>query len=114
MADEISLPIAVCHFPQGTSKWNQVEHRLFSFISSNWRWEPLRNYETIVHLIVKTTTAKGLALICRFDRWKYRIGHKISNNEMATIHIIPEKFHGEDNYSIRPRRRLTVKLIYWH
>ena len=62
----------VCHFPPGTSKWNKVEHRLFSFISSNWRGEPLRDYETIVHLIARTTTAKGLQVICRLDRRKYR------------------------------------------
>lgn len=103
MADEIRLPIAVCHFPPGTSKWNKVEHRLFSFISSNWRGEPLRDYETIVQLIAKTTTAKGLAVVCRLDRRKYRTGRRISDNEMATINIVPEKFHGEWNYAIRPR-----------
>jgi hypothetical protein len=103
MADEIRLPIAVCHFPPGTSKWNKVEHRLFSFISSNWRGEPLRDYETIVQLIAKTTTAKGLAVVCRLDRRKYRTGRKVSDTEMATINIVPEKFHGEWNYAIRPR-----------
>jgi hypothetical protein len=103
MADELRLPIAVCHFPPGTSKWNKVEHRLFSFISSNWRGEPLRDYETIVQLIAKTTTAKGLAVVCRLDRRKYRTGRKISDIEMATVNIVPEKFHGEWNYAIRPR-----------
>jgi hypothetical protein len=103
MADEIRLPIAVCHFPPGTSKWNKVEHRLFSFISSNWRGEPLRDYETIVQLIAKTTTAKGLAVVCRLDRRKYRTGRKVSDTEMATINIVPENFHGEWNYAIRPR-----------
>jgi hypothetical protein len=103
MADEIRLPIAVCHFPPGTSKWNKVEHRLFSFISSNWRGEPLRDYETIVQLIANTTTAKGLAVICRLDRRKYRTGRRISNTEMATVNIFPDKFHGEWNYAIRPR-----------
>lgn len=103
MADEIQLPLAVCHFPPGTSKWNKVEHRLFSFISSNWRGEPLRDYETVVQLIAKTTTAKGLAVVCRLDRRKYRTGRKVSDREMATINIVPEKFHGEWNYSIRPR-----------
>jgi hypothetical protein len=80
-----------------------VEHRLFSFISSNWRGEPLRDYETVVQLIAKTTTAKGLAVVCRLDRRKYRTGRKVSDREMATINIVPEKFHGEWNYSIRPR-----------
>ena len=103
MADEIGLPIAVCHFPPGTSKWNKVEHRLFSFISSNWRGEPLRDYETIVHLISKTTTAKGLEVVCRLDRRKYRVGRRVSDTEMATINIVPEKFHGEWNYAIHPR-----------
>jgi Rhodopirellula transposase DDE domain len=103
MADEICLPIAVCHFPPGTSKWNKVEHRLFSSISSNWRGEPLRDYETIVRLIANTTTAKGLAVICRLDRRKYRTGRSISNAEMATINLVPGKFHGEWNYAIYPR-----------
>jgi hypothetical protein len=103
MADEIRLPISVCHFPPGTSKWNKVEHRLFSFISSNWRGEPLRDYETIVQLIAKTTTAKGLSVICRLDRRKYRTGRKVSDTEMAKVNIIPEKFHGEWNYAIRPK-----------
>jgi hypothetical protein len=103
MADEITLPISVCHFPPGTSKWNKVEHRLFSFISSNWRGEPLRNYETIVQLIAQTSTVKGLAVICRLDRRKYRVGRKVSDAEMATINLVPEKFHGEWNYAIRPR-----------
>jgi hypothetical protein len=103
MADEITLPISVCHFPPGTSKWNKVEHRLFSFISSNWRGEPLRNYETIVQLIAKTSTVKGLAVICRLDRRKYRVGRKVSDAEMATINLVPENFHGEWNYAIRPR-----------
>jgi len=103
MADEIALPISVCHFPPGTSKWNKVEHRLFSFISSNWRGEPLRDYETIVRLIAKTRTVKGLAVVCRLDRRKYRIGRKVSDAEMATINLVSEKFHGEWNYALRPR-----------
>ena len=100
MADEIGLPISVCHFPPGTSKWNKVEHRLFSFISSNWRGEPLRDYETIVRLIAGTTTAKGLAVVCRLDRRKYSVGRKV---DMAAINLVPDKFHGEWNYAIRPR-----------
>ena len=77
-ADESGLTLAVCHFPPGTSKWNKIEHRLFSFISSNWRGEPLRDYETIVNLIAKTTTAKGLRVTCRLDRSKYPTGRKIT------------------------------------
>jgi len=103
-ADESGLTLSVCHFPPGTSKWNKVEHRLFSFISSNWRGEPLRNYETIVKLIAKTTTAKGLTVICRLDRHKYPTGRKVSAEEMKRVNIYPEKFHGEWNYVIKPRR----------
>jgi hypothetical protein len=103
-ADDTGLPIAVCHFPPGTSKWNKIEHRLFSFISSNWRGEPLRDYETIVNLIAKTTTAKGLRVTCRLDRRKYRTGRKVTKEEMQRINLQPDKFHGEWNYVIRPHQ----------
>ena len=103
LADFICIPITVCHFPPGTSKWNKVEHRLFSFISSNWRGEPLRDYETIVHLIAGTTTAKGLKVTCRLDRRKYPVGKKISNEEFAAINLKPHDFHGEWNYCILPK-----------
>jgi hypothetical protein len=101
-ADETGLPIAVCHFPPGTRKWNKIEHRLFSFISSNWRGEPWRDYETVVNLIAKTTTAKGLKVTCRLDRRKYPTGCKVSNEEMKRLNLKPNKFHGEWNYVIRP------------
>ena len=104
LADATMLSIEVCHFPPGTSKWNKVEHRLFSFISSNWRGEPLRDYETIVRLISGTTTAKGLAVSCRLDRRKYPSGRKVTAEEMKMIRITPQAFHGEWNYVIRPRR----------
>jgi hypothetical protein len=104
LADESCLTIAVCHFPPGTSKWNKIEHRLFSFISSNWRGEPLRDYETIVNLIAKTTTAKGLRVTCRLDRRKYPTGRKITAQEMKQVNIYPDKFHGEWNYVIKPHR----------
>ena len=103
LADQTGLAIAVCHFPPGTSKWNKVEHRLFSFISSNWRGEPLRDYQTVVGLIASTTTAKGLTVTCRLDRRKYRIGRQVSAQEMAAIKIVPQRFHGEWNYVIHPR-----------
>jgi hypothetical protein len=105
LADATTLAIEVCHFPPGTSKWNKVEHRLFSFISSNWRGEPLRDYETIVRLIAGTTTAKGLAVSCRLDRRKYPSGRRVTDEEMKTIRITPQAFHGEWNYVIRPRSR---------
>jgi hypothetical protein len=104
LADRTGLVIGVCHFPPGTSKWNKVEHRLFSFISSNWRGEPLRDYETVVRLIAATTTAKGLRVSCRLDRRAYPAGRKISDDEMATLNITPRRFHGEWNYTIHPRR----------
>jgi len=102
LADEIRLPIAVCHFPPGTSKWNKVEHRLFSFISSNWRGEPLMDYETIVRLIAGTTTTKGLQVTCKLDRRKYAVGRKVTDQEMQHVRIKPDKFHGEWNYTIIP------------
>ena len=102
-ADGAGLALIVCHFPPGTSKWNKVEHRLFSFISSNWRGEPLRDYETIVQLIANTTTAKGLTVTCRLDRRRYPVGRKVSKQEMATLNLTPQPFHGEWNYIIRPR-----------
>jgi hypothetical protein len=102
-ADGAGLALVVCHFPPGTSKWNKVEHRLFSFISSNWRGEPLRDYETIVQLIANTTTAKGLTVTCRLDRRRYPVGRKVSNQEMATLNLTRQPFHGEWNYIIRPR-----------
>jgi hypothetical protein len=96
------MMIQVSHFPPGTSKWNKIEHRLFSFISSNWRGEPLRDYETVVKLIAHTTTAKGLAVTCRLDRRKYPIGCKVTDQEFAAITIKPQAFHGEWNYTIYP------------
>ena len=101
-ADETGLSISVCHFPPGTSKWNKVEHRLFSFISSNWRGEPLRDYETIVNLISRTTTAKGLQVTCRLDRRKYPTGRKVTNEEIGRVNLQKNKFHGEWNYTIHP------------
>ena len=101
-ADETGLSISVCHFPPGTSKWNKVEHRLFSFISSNWRGEPLRDYETIVNLISRTTTAKGLQVTCRLDRRKYPTGRKVTDEEIGRVNLQQNKFHGEWNYTISP------------
>jgi hypothetical protein len=104
LADDTKLSIMVCHFPPGTSKWNKVEHRLFSFISTNWRGEPLRDYETVVRLIAGTTTAKGLKVTCRLDRRAYPVGRTVSDEEYATINLYPNAFHGEWNCVIRPRK----------
>jgi hypothetical protein len=104
-ANETGLSISVCHFPPGTSKWNKVEHRLFSFISSNWRGEPLRDYETIVNLIARTTTAQGLQVTCRLDRRKYPTGRKVTDEEIKRVNLKQNKFHGEWNYTIHPSTR---------
>ena len=105
LADETGLTIQVCHFPPGTSKWNKVEHRLFSFISSNWRGEPLRDYETVVRLIAHTTTAKGLRVTCRLDHHSYPLGRKVSDKEYASLNLKPHSSHGEWNYLIQPRQK---------
>ncbi len=102
LANKTGLSIQVCHFPPGTSKWNKVEHRLFSFISSNWRGEPLKDYETVVKLISKTTTAKGLKVRCRLDRRKYPTGRKVTVEEMNEVNMKRDVFHGEWNYIIKP------------
>ena len=102
LADEAGITIRVSHFPPGTSKWNKVEHRLFSFISTNWRGEPLRDYETIVRLIARTTTAKGLKVTCRLDRRRYPVGRKVTDAEFAAVRLRPHRFHGEWNYAIQP------------
>jgi hypothetical protein len=104
LADDTGISMMVCHFPPGTSKWNKVEHRLFSFISSNWRGEPLRDYETVVRLIAGTTTARGLKVTCRLDRRRYPVGRKVSDEEFTKVNLKTDAFHGEWNYTIRPRR----------
>lgn len=104
LADELGIPISVCHFPPGTSKWNKVEHRLFSFISGNWRGEPLVNYETVVRLISKTKTATGLRVKCRLDRGRYPTGKSLSRAEIDSINVTRNTFHGDWNYTISPRR----------
>ena len=104
-ADDTGLSLCVCHFPPGTSKWNKIEHRLFSFISSNWRGEPLRDYETIVNLIANTTTAKGLKVTCRLDRRKYPTGRRVTDQEMERVNLERDKFHREWNYTIKPNSK---------
>jgi len=101
-ANEIKLPISVSHFPPGTSKWNKVEHRLFSFISSNWRGTPLNDYATVVNLISSTTTVKGLKVSCLLDKKKYPIGKKVTDEEWKSIKLTRSNFHGDWNYLIEP------------
>lgn len=101
-SDETGLSISVCHFPPGTGKWNKVEHRLLSFISSDWCGEPLRDYETIVNLIARTTTAKGLQVTCRLDRRKYPTGRKVTDEEFKRVNLKRNTFRGDWNYIIHP------------
>jgi transposase len=103
LARQTGLTIHVCHLPPGTSKWNKIEHRLFSFISQNWRGRPLLTHATIVNLIANTTTTTGLKVRCELDSKRYPNKVKISNAQMAQIHLVPDAFHGDWNYTIRPR-----------
>ncbi len=103
LADKIGVVIHVSHFPPGTSKWNKIEHRLFSFISINWRGRPLRSYETVVNLIGNTTTRGGLVVRARLDRRKYPIGRKVSVQDMRALKIDPHSFRGDWNYVVHPR-----------
>ena len=104
MADETGLAIAVSHFPPGTSKWNKIEHRLFSFISKNWRGQPLTSLQVIVSLIAGTTTRKGLKVHAEIDGRSYPAGIKVPDAEMDLINLRRDEFHGEWNYEILPRR----------
>jgi len=108
LADETGLEIAVCHFPPGTSKWNKIEHRLFSAITQNWRGKPLVSHETVVNLIAATTTRTGLKVRSALDEGDYPSGQKVSDAEMERLHLRQDAFHGEWNYSILPRERLPL------
>jgi len=103
LADETGLSIMVCHLPPGTSKWNKIEHRLFSFISQNWRGKPLLSYEVIIKLIAATRTTKGLTVQSFLDTNTYPLGRKVSDEDMATLRVLRDNFHGEWNYTILPR-----------
>jgi len=102
LATETGLGITICHFPPGTSKWNKIEHRLFSHISMNWRGRPLVSHEVIVKLIAKTSTRNGLRVKAKLDRRKYPTKVKVSDKEMERVKLKPHSFHGEWNYSINP------------
>jgi Rhodopirellula transposase DDE domain len=104
LADELRIPLVVCHFPPGTSKWNKIEHRLFSFITQKWRGRPLVSHETIVSLIAKTTTKAGLTVKAALDTNPYETAIKVSDEEMAHVRLTPHSFHGDWNYTIAPRR----------
>jgi transposase len=109
LSNETGLAIKVCHLPPGTSKWNKIEHRLFSFITQNWRGRPLLTHAVIVNLIASTTTRSGLKVHCYLDRGRYPPKQEVSDEQMAQLNIHPDKFHGEWNYTVRPTRRHQPK-----
>jgi len=102
LADQTGLQITVCHFPPGTSKWNKIEHRLFSFIARNWRGQPLTSRQAVVSLIAATTSTKGLKVYAQLDENEYQRAIKISDTEHAAVNLHPDAFHGEWNYTIKP------------
>ena len=110
-ADEANLTIGVCHFPPGTSKWNTIEHRLFAFITQNWRGKPLVSYAVILNLIAATTTTTGLTVASYLDTATYPTGQKVSDAEMAALWLERDPFHGEWNYTLAPRRLADENVI---
>jgi hypothetical protein len=103
LADQAGLAITAAHLPPGTSKWNRIEHRLFAFITQNWRGKPLLTHEVIVQLISATKTSNDLTVQCQLDRNAYDKGIKVSDVEMAKLNVEPADFHGEWNYTFAPR-----------
>ena len=104
-ADQTGVSITVAHLPPGTSKWSRIEHRLFAFITQNWRGKPLLTHQVIVQLIASTTTQTGLTVQCRLDENAYEKGTKVTDEQIASLNITPADFHGEWNYTIAPRER---------
>ncbi len=102
LANEFDLIITVCHFPPGMSKWNKIEHRLFSFITKNWRGKPLTSFQVVVNLIANTRTEKGLSVKCELDERIYEKGITVTDEELSRINIKRDEFHGERNYTISP------------
>jgi hypothetical protein len=109
LAEELKLPITVCHLPPGTSKWNKIEHRLFSFITINWRGKPLRSHRAIVQLIAATTTDTGLKVRAELDENKYPKGVKVSDAHLAAVNLSRHSFHGDWNYTISPSRKSSPR-----
>ena len=108
LSDRTGLTITVCHFPPGTSKWNKIEHRLFSFIGQNWRGKPLLTHATIVNLIAGTSNEKGLKVKCELDSGTYPPKIKVSDEQMSEIRLVPHPFHGEWNYTIKPGAQIKI------
>jgi hypothetical protein len=105
LADELGLKIHVCHFPPGTSKWNKIEHRMFCHITENWRGRPLVSHEVVVNLIGSTRTGTGLRIQAELDTTSYETGVKVTNKELEAVRLKKDKFHGEWNYTILPRKK---------
>jgi transposase len=105
LANHLGMEISVCHFPPGTSKWNKIEHRLFSFISMNWRGKPLVSYQVIVSLIAATTTEKGLRIRAALDPHVYPTAVNVSPAELEDVNLVPARFHGDWNYTVKPTIR---------
>ena len=103
-ADDTGLTVSVCHLPPGTSKGNKIEHRLFTYRRQNWRGRPLLSVEVIVNLIADTTTATGLEIQAELDTNAYPKGRKVSNEELASVQMARDAFHGEWNYTIKPQK----------
>lgn len=110
LVDEIGLPISVHHLPPGTSKWNKIEHRVFSFITQNWRGKPLTNYHVIVSLIGATTTTTGLRVQCRLDDRIYTKGRRVTDRQLAAVNLVPDDFHGDWNYTIQPSAEVAQSI----
>ena len=104
LSTELNKEIHVCHFPPGTSKWNKIEHKMFSYISMNWRGKPLITREAVVNLIANTSTTKGLKIRAALDQNSYQTGVKVSKQDFNNINIEKNEFHGEWNYVIKPQR----------
>jgi Rhodopirellula transposase DDE domain len=109
LAAETGLQITVCHLPPGTSKWNRIEHRLFSAISMNWRGRPLASHQVIVELIGATTTRTGLRVRAELDRGRYPLGTRVGDAELAVVPLVRHAFHGEWNYTIQPAQPAAGK-----
>ena len=106
LADELSMKLHLCHFPPGTSKWNKIEHRLFSFITQNWRGRPLVSRQAVVNLIASTTTRTGLIVRAALDTQQYDTAVKVTDDDLARVMLVPDRFHGDWNYTISPHRRI--------
>jgi hypothetical protein len=112
LAVRLELPIHMCHFPPGTSKWNKIEHRMFCHITQNWRGRPLVSHEVIIKLIANTATQTGLKIRAELDVGTYPTGIKVTDEELAAINLKRDKFHGEWNYSILPPRKTKIVNLF--